>query len=73
MLDWSQQNLADHAQLSVVTIHQFERGATQPHRATMDVIVRTFEAAGIEFTEDDAPGVKLHKRATVAKKKSKPK
>lgn len=64
MLDWSQQDLADNARLSVVTIHQFERGATQPHRATMDVIVRTFEAAGIEFIDGDAPGVKLRKRVT---------
>ena len=30
-------------------------------RATLDVVRRCLEAAGVEFTNGDAPGVKLHK------------
>ncbi len=66
LLGWTQQRLATAAKVGVVTVRQFESGATQPHNATLDVIVRAFEAAGVEFTDGDAPGVKLH---AVGKKK----
>jgi predicted transcriptional regulator len=63
LLDWSQQRLADAAQVGVVTIHQFEGGITEPRKATLAAIIRAFEAAGVAFTNGDEPGVKLRKRA----------
>jgi hypothetical protein len=47
-----------------VTVHQFESGVSQPRRATLDVIRRAFESAGVEFIDENGggPGVRLRKR-----------
>jgi hypothetical protein len=46
-----------------VTVHQLEAGVTQPRRATLDVIRRAFENAGVEFIDENGggPGVRLRK------------
>jgi transcriptional regulator with XRE-family HTH domain len=59
LLGWSQQELAQQAGVGVVTVHQLEASLSQPRRATLDVIQRAFEAAGIEFTNGNRPGVRL--------------
>ena len=61
LLDWSQQKLADSARVGVVTIRQFESGTHVPRRATVEVVRRCFEDAGVEFigTPTDRPGVRL--------------
>jgi transcriptional regulator with XRE-family HTH domain len=63
LLGWSQQELAKHARVGIVTVHQLEAGISQPRRATLDVIQRAFEGAGVEFTNGDQPGVRLAKAA----------
>jgi len=64
LLAWNQQELAQRARVGIVTVHQFEAGLSQPRRATLDVIRRAFEAAGIEFIDENGggPGVRLRKR-----------
>ena len=39
-------------------------GVSQPRRATLDVIRRAFELAGVEFIDENGggPGVRLRKR-----------
>jgi hypothetical protein len=46
-----------------MTIHQFEKEGSQPRRATLDVVRRAFEKAGVEFIDDNGggPGVRLRK------------
>lgn len=63
LLDWSQQELAKQAGVGVVTIRQLEASSHEPRRATLDVIRRAFEAAGVDFIEGDGrgPGVRLRK------------
>ena len=63
LLEWSQQDLATTAGVSQVTVHQLEAGSTQPRRATLDVIRRAFENAGVEFIDENGggPGVRLRK------------
>jgi transcriptional regulator with XRE-family HTH domain len=63
LLDWSQQELANRAQVGVVTVRQLEAAAHEPRRATLDVIRRCFEAAGVEFIDENGggPGVRLRK------------
>ena len=48
----------------IVTVHQFEAGLSQPRRATLDVIRRAFEAAGVEFINENGggAGVRLRQR-----------
>jgi len=61
LLGWSQQTLAERAGVGIVTVHQLEAGLTQPRRATLEVIRRALEAAGLEFIDENGggPGVRL--------------
>jgi transcriptional regulator with XRE-family HTH domain len=64
LLEWSQQELAERAQMGVVTVHQLEANRSQPRRATLQAIRRAFEMAGVEFIDENGggPGVRLRKR-----------
>ncbi len=64
LLNWSQGELAKKAGVGIVTVRQLEAAAHEPRRATLDVIRRAFEAAGIEFIDQNGggPGVRLGKR-----------
>ena len=64
LLDWSQAELADKAAVGIVTVRQFEAGAHEPRRATLDVIRRAFETAGVEFIDQNGggPGLRLTRR-----------
>ena len=61
LIDWSQQQLADAAGVGIVTVRQFEAGKGKPRRATLAVIKQALEAAGVEFTNGDRPGLRLRK------------
>jgi len=56
LLDWSQQDLADKAGIGIVTVRQLEAGTSQPRRATVEVVTRAFETAGVTFVEDNGGG-----------------
>ena len=64
LLGWNQQELARNARVGIVTVHQLETGVSQPRRATLDVIRRALELAGVEFIDENGggPGVRLRKR-----------
>ncbi|MGB6540202.1 MAG: helix-turn-helix transcriptional regulator [Xanthobacteraceae bacterium] len=64
LLGWSQQALAKRARVGIVTVHQLEAGLSQPRNATLEVIRQAFEAAGVEFIDENGggPGVRLHRR-----------
>jgi predicted transcriptional regulator len=63
LLDWSQQELANKAALGIVTVRQLEAGTHEPRRATLDVVRRAFEKAGVEFIDENGggPGARLRK------------
>jgi transcriptional regulator with XRE-family HTH domain len=63
LLGWSQHELARQAGVGIVTVHQLETGASQPRRATLEVIRRALESAGVEFIDENGggPGVRLRK------------
>jgi transcriptional regulator with XRE-family HTH domain len=71
LLGWSQQTLADRARVGIMTVHQLEKEGTQPRRATLDVIRRALEAAGVGFIDENGggPGVRLRKSSEVKSKK----
>jgi transcriptional regulator with XRE-family HTH domain len=62
LLDWSQQQLAIAARVGVVTVRQFEGGAAQPRRATLDVVQRALEAAGVVFIAANGGGAGVRMR-----------
>jgi transcriptional regulator with XRE-family HTH domain len=60
LLDWSQDDLAQAAEVGVVTLRQFERGATEPRRAILAALRRALEEAGVRFIDrGGGPGVRL--------------
>jgi len=60
LLDWTVRELAGQAGVHRNTITRAETAATAPGHAIAKV-VRSLEAAGIEFTAGGEPGVKLRK------------
>jgi DNA-binding XRE family transcriptional regulator len=60
-LDWTQEDLAERAQVSRSTVRDFEKGRHDLHRSTETMIVMAFRAAGIGFlsVEEGGPGVLL--------------
>jgi transcriptional regulator with XRE-family HTH domain len=64
LIDWSQQQLAEAARVGNATIRNFENGRSSPQHATLDVLRRALEAAGVEFISENGggPGVRLRKR-----------
>ena len=70
LLQWSQQNLAKEAGVGVVTVIQLENEVGQPRRATVQVLRNAFEAAGVEFIDENGggPGVRLRGRETSKKR-----
>ena len=65
---WGVRELAEKAGVTANTVTQIENGA-DAKQSTMDRLQRALEAAGVEFTNGDQPGVRLTKAAaTVANK-----
>jgi len=61
LLKWSQRELATAAQVSHITVRDFENGRTKSQRSTLTMLKQAMEAEGVEFTNGDTPGVRLHK------------
>ena len=62
-MDWSQQRLAEEAEVGIVTVRQLEAGVNQPRRATLIVVRQTLEDAGVEFIDENGGvGVRLRSR-----------
>jgi hypothetical protein len=65
LLKWSAADLARHCTLGVNTIRRAEVGEVTSLTAANDTAIRrTFEAAGVEFIDENGggPGVRLRKR-----------
>jgi transcriptional regulator with XRE-family HTH domain len=64
LLRWEQRDLAGTSKLSLPTIKRLEakRGPVRANQSTIAAIQRAFLDAGVEFTNGDAPGVRLKKR-----------
>ncbi len=63
LLGWNQKQLAEASVLSLPTIQRME--TLGPHRSAagnVDKVQRALEHAGIEFINDDAPGVRLRRQ-----------
>ena len=57
-LGWGLREFAAAAKVSIDTVARFERGDELKER-TIDALQRALEAAGVEFTNSDQPGVRL--------------
>ncbi|MDZ4762267.1 MAG: helix-turn-helix transcriptional regulator [Alphaproteobacteria bacterium] len=62
LLDWSQTTLSEKSGLSVETIKRLERmkGSLEATKvSTLEAITKAFDKGGVEFTNGDAPGVRM--------------
>src|SRR5579859_5536581 len=55
---WSVRELAKRAEVNANTVTRIENGA-DAKQSTMDRLQRALEAAGVEFTNGDMPGVRV--------------
>jgi transcriptional regulator with XRE-family HTH domain len=64
LVRWSARELADKADLSLPTIQRLEAAEGVPSTSvqTLMSIKAALEKVGVEFTDDEAPGVRLRKR-----------
>jgi transcriptional regulator with XRE-family HTH domain len=62
LIGWSQDQLASASKVAKATIANFEVGKRTPYDRTLDDLVAALEAAGVEFTNGEQPGVRLKKR-----------
>lgn len=60
-ISWGVRELAAAANVAGSTLVDFESGKRNPHPRTRAAIRAALEAAGVEFTDGDEPGVKLKK------------
>ncbi|MEA2885665.1 MAG: hypothetical protein QOD11_25 [Bradyrhizobium sp.] len=68
LVDMDQAVLADGAMITRGVIVDFEKGRRVPTRNNLAAIQRVLEEAGVEFTNGDAPGVRLSKRSSAPPK-----
>jgi transcriptional regulator with XRE-family HTH domain len=59
---WGVRELAEKAGITANTVTRIENGA-DAKQSTMDALQRALEAAGVEFTNGEQPGVRLTKAA----------
>ena len=65
LLKWNQDDLAREAAVSVVTVRNFENEKSVPQRATIDVMRRALEQAGVEFIPENGSGAGVRLRKDV--------
>ena len=61
-IGWGVRELAEKAGVTANTVTRIENGA-DARQSTMDALQRALEAAGVEFTNGEQPGVRLTKAA----------
>ncbi|WP_376092784.1 helix-turn-helix transcriptional regulator [Roseomonas sp. CCTCC AB2023176] len=61
LLDWTRDQLAERSGVPLRTLARLEAEEGSPQRRTLAAIRSALEAAGVEFTNGDAPGVRLRK------------
>ncbi|WP_375208303.1 helix-turn-helix domain-containing protein [Hyphococcus sp.] len=61
LLDWTQRELAARANLTDVTIREFERGKSRLKDSTAQLVRLVLESAGVTFIDANGggPGVRL--------------
>jgi DNA-binding XRE family transcriptional regulator len=59
LLNWTQLDLAQRAGVSIGTIRGFETDQSSPIPATLAALRAALEKAGVEFIDDDQPGVRM--------------
>ncbi|NIA68462.1 helix-turn-helix transcriptional regulator [Pelagibius litoralis] len=57
LLGWTQQELVEASGVSMTSVRNFERGASQPIRANLAALKAALESGGIVFIEANGGGI----------------
>jgi transcriptional regulator with XRE-family HTH domain len=70
LLGWTVRELAQRAVVSIPTVNLIEDAHGLPSTIVkqMEAVQAALEAAGIEFLDGDAPGVRLHSKRSQRKR-----
>jgi DNA-binding XRE family transcriptional regulator len=60
-LGWTVRELAERTGVAASTVNRFELGKASPNASTLTVLRQAMEAAGVEFLDGDAPGIRLRR------------
>lgn len=63
LLNWTRDLLAERSGVPLRTLARLEAEEGSPQRRTLAAIRAALEAAGVEFTNGEAPGLRLRKAA----------
>jgi transcriptional regulator with XRE-family HTH domain len=66
-LGWRMEDVAKAAKVAAGTVVRFEAGEELKPR-TVEAIQLAYESAGVEFTNSDAPGVKVRDKVLLGKR-----
>jgi transcriptional regulator with XRE-family HTH domain len=68
-LGWTAKELAQRADVGVSTVQRIENAAGPPNAygSNLAAIQSTLESAGIEFTNGDAPGIRMRRKPPLKK------
>jgi transcriptional regulator with XRE-family HTH domain len=71
LIRWEQRDLAESSKVSLPSIKRLETtpGPLSAQPRTVDAIRAALEAAGVEFTNGDQPGVRLRKSTDLNEKR----
>jgi DNA-binding XRE family transcriptional regulator len=69
LLEWTQDDLANAAGLSRITVHGFESGSRLVNEESEARIVLSLQQRGIEFTNGDSPGVRYNPAKAILPRK----
>jgi predicted transcriptional regulator len=68
LVNWTPSDLAQHAGVGTVTVRQLEAGSHAPRRATLEVVRRALETAGVEFIDENGGGAGVRLRHSASGK-----
>lgn len=69
LIDWSQRQLADAAQVGLSTVKAFESGQKAPIANNLAAMQRALEEAGVEFMPENGGGSGVRFRRRLKRKK----
>jgi transcriptional regulator with XRE-family HTH domain len=59
LVGWTQERLAQEARVGLSTVRDFESRRRSPIENNLRAVQRALEAAGVEFTNGNQPGVRM--------------
>ena len=65
-LDWSQEDLAKRASVSLSTVRNFEKGRNAPIKNNLDAMQSALEAGGMRFDFKEASASGIHLSASAS-------